>query len=130
MSDRLPLSCSSCFGRLLRLSGHIRVPSPPARMATWVSAGTARPAPLAGSGIEELERPGESVVQRHGRPPAELFPSQAGIEDDAHDVAFARRPEVGLMRVARDFGHRLKDATDRRFATSADVEGHARAALE
>src|SRR5260370_12722422 len=116
MSDRLPLSCSSCFGRLLRLSGHIRVPSPPARMATWVSAGTARPAPLAGAGIEELERPGESVVQRHSRPPAELFPSQAGIEDDAHDVAFARRPEVGLMPVAPHSAHRPTHPPDRPFA--------------
>src|SRR5262249_40491776 len=130
MSVRVPPRRSSCLGRWLLLSGHRRVPSPPARMATWVSAGTLYPLPLAGTVTEERESLVQSLVQRHGCLPSKRVTRKARIEHDTHDVTLASGSEVRLKAVAGHFGQRIEDLAHGRFSAGADVEGHARAALE
>src|SRR5437764_6797184 len=111
MSVRSPPSCSNCFGRRLRLSGHNRVPSPPARMAIWASAGTRRDTLL--SAIAEKDvGPGQALVQRHRGVPTELAARSSWVQDDAHHIAVARRTVGWLTVVSCDFRHRIEDLTD------------------
>src|SRR5207302_2869097 len=111
MSVRSPPSWSNCFGRRLRLSGHRRVPSPPARMAIWVSAGTRRAALLSAI-TEERVGPGQSIVQRRRGVPTEVTARPCWVEDDAHHIALAGRTIGWLTVVSGDFRHRVEDLTD------------------